>query len=199
MNEKKRITIYCGAATDVAPKYLDTASEVGKLLAEAGVPVITGAGSMGLMGAVSNSALQNNGEAIGVIPQFMVDRGWCHGSLSRLHVTDSMHSRKKLMAELSSGAIALPGGIGTMEELMEIITWRQLGLYDGNIVILNLDNYYGPLLQMLDKAVAEGFMKSDHKEIWKTAATPQDAVELVLSDRTIHSFSLKFNLNKKQL
>ncbi len=106
------------------------------------------------------------GRTVGVIPQFMVDRGWHHRGLGELKITESMHIRKELMASLSSAAIALPGGIGTFEELLEIITWRQLGLYDGNIVIYNVDGYYDNLLAMLDTAVDLHFMKTDHKRLW---------------------------------
>jgi uncharacterized protein (TIGR00730 family) len=121
----------------------------------------------------------------------MVENGWHHSQLTKMEVTDNMHERKKRMAELSSAVIALPGGCGTLEELLEIITWRQLGLYSGNIVILNISGYYNPLLEMLDNAISQGFMKKDHSQLWQVATTPEEAVEMALShDNT--KFSSKY-------
>ncbi len=107
-------------------------------------------------------------------------------------ITDSMHSRKEMMARLSCAAIALPGGIGTFEELLEIITWRQLGLYDGNIVVLNINGYYDDLLRMLDTAIAQHFMKPDHRNLWSVATTVDEALDQALNDNAISHFSDKF-------
>lgn len=186
------ITVYCASSVSVDKQYFDAAETLGREIAHRGLPLITGAGCMGLMGAVNDAAINAGGTTIGVIPQFMVDRGWHHKGLSKLEITDSMHTRKELMASLSRAAIALPGGIGTFEELLEIITWRQLGLYDGNIVILNINGYYNNLLDMLDTAVRQHFMKPDHKELWKVASTPEEAVDLALSADSKHNFSAKF-------
>ncbi|MDE6367808.1 MAG: TIGR00730 family Rossman fold protein, partial [Muribaculaceae bacterium] len=154
--------------------------------------LVTGAGSMGLMGAVNDAAIAVGGTTIGIIPQFMVDRGWHHRGLSKLEITDSMHSRKEMMAELSQAAIALPGGIGTFEELLEIITWRQLGLYGGNIVIFNVNGYYDNLLAMLDTAINQHFMKADHRQLWSVANTASEAVDMALATNNYKSFSAKF-------
>ena len=117
--------------------------------------------------------LENGGKAIGVIPQFMVDQNWHHTGLTELHITGSMHERKQMMAKMSDAVIALPGGCGTMEELLEIITWKQLGLYEKPIVILNIDGYYTPIVEMLNKAVKEQFMKEEHAMLWTVADTPE--------------------------
>lgn len=186
------ITVYCASSVTVANVYFEAAERLGKEIARRGLPLITGAGSMGLMGAINNAVIKEGGTTIGVIPQFMVDRGWHHKGLSKLEITDGMHSRKELMAQLSQAAIALPGGIGTFEELLEIITWRQLGLYSGNIVILNINGYYNHLIEMLDTAIEQQFMKADHKELWKVALTPEEAVEMALSHYTALNFSAKF-------
>jgi uncharacterized protein (TIGR00730 family) len=130
------------------------------------------------MAATSNAALKAGGTVTGVIPRFMVEQGWHHTELTRLIETETMHERKQLMAQMSDGVIALPGGCGTMEELLEIITWKQLGLYLNPIIILNVDGYYDPLLDMLHKAVDEHFMRPQHTGIWRVATTPAQAVEM---------------------
>jgi uncharacterized protein (TIGR00730 family) len=162
MAQQKGITVYCASSVRIDKKYFEAAEELGKKIAATGLPVINGAGRMGLMGAVNDSVLAAGGKAIGVIPQFMVDNGWQHTGLTEMHVVKTMHERKALMAELSCGAIALPGGIGTFEELMEIITWRKLGLYSGNVVIYNVDGYFDDLIAMLRHAIDEGFMHDEH-------------------------------------
>jgi hypothetical protein len=162
MTQQKGITVYCASSIRIDKVYFDAAEELGKKIAATGLPVINGAGRMGLMGAVNDSVLAAGGKAIGVIPQFMVDNGWQHTGLTEMHIVKTMHERKALMAELSRGAIALPGGIGTFEELMEIITWRKLGLYSGNVVIYNVNGYYDRLIDMLRHAINEGFMHDDN-------------------------------------
>ncbi len=190
--ETKGITVYCASSTAVADSYFEAARELGTLIARSGLPLITGAGNMGLMGAVNDAALAAGGVTVGVIPRFMVERGWHHTGLSRLIVTDGMHSRKETMASLARGVIALPGGIGTFEELMEIITWRQLGLYDGNIVIFNVDGYYDNLLAMLGTAVERGFMKVDHRRLWSVAADAAEAVAMATAEPSPLTLTPKF-------
>lgn len=176
------ICVYCASSSNIAPIYTETAFRLGQSIARAGKAVVCGAGRSGLMGAVIDGARDCNGETVGVIPRFMVEKGWHHPLLSRMEITDDMHSRKKRMAELAQSAIALPGGCGTLEELLEIITWRQLGIYSGNIVILNTGGYYAPLIGMLGKAVEEGFMKKEHCGLWQVATTPEEAIRLALTD-----------------
>lgn len=193
MNAKEPVVaVYCASSASLAPEYYEAGRLTGRLLAERGAAVVNGGGRMGLMAAVSDGAIEAGGTAIGVIPQFMVDNGWHHTGLSRLATVASMHERKKLMADMATAAIALPGGVGTFEELTEIITWRMLGLYDGNIVILNLGGYYDPLLEMFRRAMDENFMKPDHSALWAVAATPEEAVELALAPCTVHKFTQKF-------
>lgn len=192
MKIDKAITVYCASSVTIDESYFKAAIKLGTEIAKRGVTLVTGAGSMGLMGAVNDAAMSAGGTTIGVIPQFMVDRGWHHKGLSKLEITDSMHSRKKIMADLSVGAIALPGGIGTFEELLEIITWRQLGLYDGNIVIYNVNGYYDNLLAMLDTAIDQKFMKPDHSHLWQVADDAAEAVDMALNTNINKSFSAKF-------
>ena len=177
MNEINNVCVYSASSTQIAPVYFQVAEELGRLLAEKHINLINGAGYRGLMGATSNAALAAGGTVTGIIPRFMVEQGWHHQGLTRLVETETIHERKQLMAELSDGVIALPGGCGTLEELLEIITWKQLGLYLKPIVILNVDGYYNPLIEMLQNAISGNFMRKEHEAIWQVATTAQEAVE----------------------
>ncbi len=190
--KEKIITVYCASSTSIDKIYFDAARSLGQEIARRGITLIDGGGSMGLMGAVNDAVIEAGGKAIGVIPSFMVERGWHHKGLTKLEVTDGMHSRKEKMASLADGVIALPGGIGTFEELLEIITWRQLGLFKGNVVIYNIDGYYDNLLAMLDTAVERNFMKADHKTIWTVTTDAQEAVEAAIREPLTSKFSAKF-------
>ncbi len=191
MNQKQAICVYCASSSHIDQAYTNAAFTLGKLIVSSGKQVVCGAGRTGLMGALIDGAIAQNGQVIGVIPQFMVKNGWHHSQLTKMEITDNMHERKKRMAELSSAVIALPGGCGTLEELLEIITWRQLGLYSGNIVILNISDYFNPLLQMLDNAISQGFMKIDHSQLWQVATTPEEALEMALKQEN-SNFSSKY-------
>lgn len=188
----KGVTVFCGSGAKADTSYYEMAHEVGRLIAAAGVPLITGAGRMGMMAAVNEGCIEAGGHTIGVIPEFMVERGWQNDSLGQLIVTDGMHSRKATMASLSQGAIALPGGIGTFEELMELLTWRQLGLYSGNVVALNFRGYYTPMIEMLHKAIEEHFMNKDHLRLLTISQTPAEAVEAALRPTSRLSLTPKF-------
>ena len=193
MNKIASVCVYSASSTKIDPVYFDTAYELGTLLGQQHIRLINGAGNMGLMSAVSDAALAAGGEVTGVIPRFMVEQGWHHTGLTRLVEVESMHERKKMMADLSDAVIALPGGCGTLEELLEIITWKQLGLYLNPVVILNVKGYFDPLLAMLQRAVDENFMRTQHGSIWHVAKTVREAVELVhtvpLWDVSIRKFA----------
>ncbi|MBQ8673887.1 MAG: TIGR00730 family Rossman fold protein [Bacteroides sp.] len=179
MNKITSVCVYCASSTQIDRAYTDAARELGTLLGEKDIRVVNGAGRMGLMAAVSDAALAQGGRVTGVIPRFMVEQGWHHTGLTELIEVDDMHQRKQLMARLSDAVIALPGGCGTLEELLEIITWKQLGLYLNPIVILNTKGYYDPLIAMFGRALDEKFMRPQHAAIWQVAHTPQEAVELI--------------------
>lgn len=187
------ITIYGASSGLVPPPCVEAAARLGQLLARAGHTLVNGAGRTGLMGAAADACLAAGGEAIGVIPQFMIDQGWQHQGMTRLVVTPDMHTRKETMAAMSDACIALPGGVGTLEELLEIITWKQLGLYLKPIVVLNTDGYFDPLLSQLQKAVDLRFMRESHKAIWRVAATPEEALHLAettpLWDASVRKFA----------
>lgn len=173
----KSLCVYCASSAKVHSDYLDVATQLGELLAENRVHCIYGAGHVGLMGALADSVLAKNGEITGVIPRFMIDRDWHHKGLEEIITTETMHERKAKMAQLSGAAVALPGGCGTMEELLEIITWKQLGLFPKPIVIVNINGYYDELVAMLKKAIAENFMREEHGDLWTVAHSPEDVIE----------------------
>ena len=171
---------------------MECARQLGTLLAQGGHTLVNGAGHTGLMGASTDAVLAAGGEVVGVIPQFMVEQGWHHSGLTRLEIVTDMHTRKQRMASLSDACIALPGGVGTLEELLEIITWKQLGLYPNPIVILNVDGYYDPLLAMMRRAVEQRLMRPCHAALWTVASTPEEALRQVLETPQWDSSVRKF-------
>ena len=179
MNQIHSVCVYSTSSTKIDPVYFEAAEQLGRLLAEHHIRLVNGAGSIGLMRSVADAVLSNGGEVTGVIPHFMVEQNWQHTGLTELIEVASMHERKQKMADLSDAVIALPGGCGTLEELLEVITWKQLGLYLNPVVILNVNGFYDPLLNMLGRAIDENFMRRQHGDIWKVANTPEEAVELL--------------------
>ena len=179
MENIKSVCVYCASSKQINNIYFEAAELLGKLLAEKDICIINGAGKQGLMAAVSNSALKAGGKVTGIIPHFMVEQGWNHNGLTQIIETETMHERKELMAKMSDAIITLPGGCGTLEELLEIITWKQLGLYLKPIVILNTDGYFNPLLEMLNRSIEENFMRPEHNKLWEIANTPEEAIDLL--------------------
>ena len=193
MNQIHSVCVYSASSTKIASVYFEAAEKRGSRLAKQHIRLINGAGSIGLMRSVADAVLENGGEVTGVIPHFMVEQNWHHTGLTELIEVTSMHERKQKMANLSDGIIALPGGCGTLEELLEIITWKQLGLYLNPIIILNVNGFFDPLLEMLERAIEENFMRRQHGDIWKVARTPEEAVELLQTtpvwDASIRKFA----------
>ncbi|MDE7410624.1 MAG: TIGR00730 family Rossman fold protein [Paramuribaculum sp.] len=189
----KAVVIYGASSENIADNFKSEVFRLGQLLAKGDYSVVSGGGKAGLMRAAIEGAASVGGETIGVLPEFMIKRDWQHPSLSRMIVTDGMHERKRTMAELSCGAVACPGGCGTLEELLEIITWRQLGLFTGNVVILNIDHYYDPLLEMLQRTIDMGFMHPDHASLWCVATNAEEAYEAVTAEVTHIDFSQKIH------
>lgn len=179
MNHIKSVCVYSASSTKISEEYFQAARQLGQLLAQRQMRLVNGAGCLGLMCACADACLAEGGQVTGVIPRFMIEQGWHHTGLTELIITEDMHTRKQTMACLSDAAIALPGGCGTLEELLEIITWKQLGIYLKPVVILNINGYYDPLLQMLEKAVEEHFMRPEHQAIWHVAHTPEEALDLL--------------------
>ena len=187
------IAVYCASSTKIHQDYFAAAQALGEELGRRGIGLVNGAGKMGLMAAASDACLAAGGEVTGVIPTFMIEQDWHHKGLTHLIETRNMHERKETIARLSDGCIALPGGCGTLEELMEVITWKQLGLYLKPIVILNIRDYDAPLLEQLQRGIDEHFMGPRHAEIWRVASTPEEAIDLVLStplwDASVRKFA----------
>lgn len=172
------ICVYAASSGLANNAFTAAAERLGAAIAHRGHTLINGAGRTGLMAASTNGALAAGGEAVGVIPQFMIDHGWQHEGMTRLIVTPDMHTRKEQMAAMADACIALPGGVGTLEELLEIITWKQLGLFVKPIVVLNIDSYFDPLLAQLKRAVDEQLMRPLHTGLWCATASPEEAVKL---------------------
>lgn len=191
----RRICVFCGASAGRRPVHLEAARQAGRTLARRGLALVYGGGSVGLMGAVADGALDAGGEVIGVIPRALQLRELAHPRLTSLHVVRSMHERKAKMAELADGFVALPGGLGTLEELAEILTWAQLGLHAKPCGLLDVAGYYAPLIAFLDHAVAEGFVQAEHRRVIHVSAELTElldgferyappAVERWIDDRT---------------
>lgn len=161
----KRICVFCASNAGGNPVHAESARALGRLLVERGLGLVYGGGNVGLMGLIADAALGAGGEVMGVIPQALVDRELAHRGLSALHVVPSMHARKQLMHELADGFIALPGGFGTLEELLETLTWGQLGLHVKPCGVLNVDGFYDPLLVLLDRAVDDGLLRREHRRL----------------------------------
>lgn len=163
----RNICVYCGSSTKVDVAFLESAFRLGKILAQNDLRLVYGGGSLGLMGEVAKGVLSEGGQVTGVIPRFMYEENWYYPDVTELEIVETMHERKLKMAELADAFVALPGGCGTMEELFEIITWKQLGLTVKPIVIANINSYYSPLINMFDSSVKEQFMREKHLDMWK--------------------------------
>lgn len=176
-----RIAVFCGSRHGTKPEYAEAARGFGRLLAERGIGLVYGGGSVGLMGEVADAVLAGGGEVIGAIPEFLSGREIAHAGLTRLHVVESMHARKALMAELADAFVALPGGIGTLEELTEIFTWAQLRLHAKPCGLLNVAGYYDGLLGFLGSMVAEQFLSTAHRQLLIDADVPHLLLDRLLA------------------
>lgn len=179
--EISKISVYCASSSKIDPSYMAEARKVGRLLAQAGITLVNGAGNMGLMQASTDGCIEAGGKAIGIIPTFMVKEGWCHQGMTEIIETADMHVRQQKMSEMGDAAIVLSGGCGTLAELFELVTWKQLGLYLKPIVILNTNGYYDALLAQMERSADECFMRKEHLQIWRVAQTAEEAVQLATS------------------
>jgi uncharacterized protein (TIGR00730 family) len=172
-----RICVYAGSNPGADPAYGEAAADLARVLTGRGIGVVYGGARVGLMGILADTALEAGGEVIGVMPRGLVDREIGHTGLTELHVVASMHERKALMAELSDGFVALPGGAGTLEELIEVYTWSQLGLHAKPMGVLNVNGYYDGLAALLDHAVREGFLRREHRAAMHAEPTAEALLE----------------------
>jgi uncharacterized protein (TIGR00730 family) len=175
------VCVFSGSSPGARPSYAEGAATLGRELAGRGIRVVYGGAGVGLMGTVADAALAAGGEVVGVIPQHLVDREVAHHGLTELHVTGSMHERKAMMADLADGFVALPGGLGTLEELAEILTWSQLGLQSKPCGLLDVDGFYAPLLAFLDHTVTERFVSAEHRSLVLATDEPGTLVDLLES------------------
>jgi uncharacterized protein (TIGR00730 family) len=178
----QRVCVFCGSSTGEKEVHAVAARRLGQELAARGLGLVYGGGHIGLMGVLADAALTAGGQVVGVIPRSMVARELAHGGLTELHVVETMHQRKALMADLSDAFAALPGGFGTADELFEVLTWSQLGLHQRPIGLLNVDAFFDPLLAWLDRCTAEGFLRPKHRDLLRVAAT-ETALLDALADR----------------
>lgn len=193
MNNIHSVAVYCASSTKIKEVYYEAARQLGRGLGRRGITLINGAGNMGLMQASSDACLEAGGRVVGVIPTFMIEQGWHHTGLTQLIETPDMASRKQRINDMSDAAIVLPGGCGTLDELFEIVTLKQLGVYLKPIVVLNVAGYYDDLLRHLQRTIEENFMRPEHAGIWRVATTAEEAIEMVftapLVDESVRQFA----------
>jgi uncharacterized protein (TIGR00730 family) len=173
------VCVYCGSNTGSSPLFAETAVSIGTELARANIRVVYGGGRVGLMGIVADAARAADGEVVGIIPAALDRREVAHTGLSELHIVQTMHERKAMMAELSDAFLTLPGGLGTLEELFETLTWSQLGIHQKPVGLINVGGYFDPLLSMLDQFVARGFLRPEHRDLLLEADTLPDMMALM--------------------
>ena len=173
----RRICVFCGASTGNNPAYQAAAVAMGQTLAANEIDLVYGGGNKGLMGMVADATIDSGGRAFGVIPKALVDKEEAHTRLSEQFIVNTMHERKMMMATLSDGFIAMPGGFGTLEEFIEIITWAKLGFHQKPCALLNINNFYDPLLNYFDQLVDEGFVKGNMRQLVLTGDTPDAALK----------------------
>ena len=189
-NTLRSICVFCGSSAGNSPAYRHASLALADLLAQSQRSLVYGGADIGLMGAVADRVLEQGGRVIGVIPQSLVDVEVAHEGLSELHITDGMHSRKAKMAEQSDAFIAMPGGLGTLEELFEVLTWGQLGYHNKPIGLLNVEGYYDALLEFLDVAATRGFMRQAHRDLLQVASQPEQLLNLLETAKPLQDIKL---------
>jgi uncharacterized protein (TIGR00730 family) len=180
------LCVFCGSSTPPDPRYREAASALGTLAAARGIGLVYGGGSVGLMGAVADAALEACGRVTGVIPAGLFSREIAHTGLTELHEVGSMHERKQLMYDLADAFVALPGGLGTLEELAEVTTWAQLGLHAKPVALLDVDGFWDPLVAQLDRMVDVGLLKPSNRTLIQRARSPEDAMTVLAAVRPPH-------------
>ena len=177
----KRVCVYCGSGVGARAEYADAACALGEVLAERGLGLVFGGGKIGMMGVLARTMLERGGEVIGVIPRALLEQGLAQDDVTSLRVVETMHERKALMAELSDAFMALPGGLGTMEEFFEILTWSQLGLHAKPCGLLNVGSYFDHLIGFIDHAVREGFLEAAHRDLFVVDQRPDALLDKLAS------------------
>ena len=184
MSDLRSVTVYCGSNAGADPAYAEATRSLARLLVDSDVRIVYGGASLGLMGVLADTALEAGGDVIGIMPQALIDREIGHPGLTGMHIVGSMHERKAMMAELSEGFIALPGGAGTLEELIEMFPWQQLGMHRKPIGVLNVNGYYDSLAAFLDEAVRERFLPAQHREVLIFEPDPETLLDRMAGAET---------------
>jgi hypothetical protein len=181
MAEIHSLCVYCGSSKRGSPSHIDAARDLGKVLAESGVRLVYGGGHVGLMGVAADAVLDNGGEVVGVIPKFLEKLEVGHSACTELFVTDNMHDRKLKMATLSDAFAILPGGLGTLDETFEILTWKQLELHDKPVVLVNIDGFWDPLTCLIESQIAENYVRSEHRSLYRVVPSVADVIPTIQS------------------
>ena len=179
-----RVCVFASSSSRINNEYAIAASKLGLLLALANIGIVYGGGGIGLMGKLADAVIKNGGSITGVIPSFMMDEGWDHSDVNEMIITPDMGERKKQMFAMADAIIALPGGVGTLEELTEAITLKQLGLFSGPIIILNTLKFYKSLIDFFEQMISGHFLRYEHKGIWEIADTPEEVISFLLKNDT---------------
>jgi len=177
----KSICVYCGSSAGISTFYAEQARALARVIVNHNMQLVYGGGDVGLMGIIANEVMHLGGEVTGVIPQLLLEKEVEHKGLTRLHIVKDMHERKAMMADLSDAFIALPGGIGTLEELFEVLTWHQIGFHQKPVGLINEDGFYDGLLGFLDHLVRQGFLKPEHRALLHVANNPTDLLTQLMS------------------
>lgn len=175
----RRVCVYCASSRQSDPIYFDAARRLGQILGEQRITLVYGGGSVGSMGTLADAALAAGGHVVGVLPRFMFDLEWGHRGLTELRLVDDLHERKRLMVDEVDAIIALPGGSGTLEELLEAISWKRLGLHVHPIIIVNTRNFFAPLIEQLEHSIRERFMHERHRDIWSVVDSAEDVLSAI--------------------
>ncbi len=187
-----RICVYCASSSKVDRAYFEATQKLAKDIAEREITLVYGGGSYGLMGCLADEVLKNKGQVIGILPRFMEKVEWGHKGLTQLTLVKDMHERKKLLIKDVDGVVALPGGCGTLEELMEVITLKRLGKFTKPIIILNTNGFYNQLKMLLEKMINEHFMRTEHCEIWQFVNQPEEVIPAIQNAPKWDSSAIKF-------
>jgi uncharacterized protein (TIGR00730 family) len=192
MEKIKRVTVYCASSAKINNIYFEATEKLANIFVDNNIDVVFGGGSSGLMGKLADTIIQREGKTIGIMPHFMREIEWAHKGVAEFYYTDTMAERKKLMLDNADALVALPGGSGTLEELLEAITLKRLGSFLKPIVILNINRFYDPLYQMLEKCIIENFMSEKHRSMWAFVDESDHVLEAIYNSPAWDTSSLKF-------
>lgn len=179
MKKINKVTVYCASSAKLEAKYFEATQQIGTILAQHNITVIYGGGAVGLMGKLADTIIEQEGTIIGVMPRFMHQVEWQHEGITELILTKDMHERKKRFMEDTDALLALPGGCGTLEELLEAITLKRLGVFVKPIILFNQDGFYDPLIEMLNRCISEKFMRTVHRDIWTVIEHPEELIDAI--------------------